>query len=271
MIRWLAAIVLMAAMPALAQPVLPTQPVTLFAAGSLRAALTEATAAFTAAHGVPVAATFGASGLLRERIEAGEAAEVFAPADFAHAARLAQADRAGPPVIFVRNRLCLMVRPDLAGDDPLALMLDPALKLGTSTPRADPSGDYAWAVFARAEAVRPGAKVALEGKALTLTGGPSSPQAPAGRSVYAWHLAEGRADLFLGYCNVGREAASQLPGLRMLPLPDAISVGADYGLTVLSPRPEAARLAMFFLSPRGQTILARHGFTPVAAPQETRP
>ncbi len=150
-------------------------------------------------------------------------------------------------------------------------MLDPALRLGTSTPGADPSGDYARAVFARAEAVRPGARAALEGRALTLTGGPSSPAPPPGRSVYAWHVAEGRADLFLGYCNVGREAAAELPGLRLLELPDALSVGADYGLAVLSPRFEAGRLAMFLLSPPGQAVLAGHGFTPVAAPRAPRP
>ena len=33
----------------------------------------------------------------------------------------------------------------------LAVLLDPQWKLGTSTPKADPSGDYAWEVFRRAE------------------------------------------------------------------------------------------------------------------------
>ncbi len=54
-------------------------------------------------------------------------------------------------------------------------MLDPAVKLGTSTPQADPSGDYAWEVFRRVDKLRPGSFVALEAKALKLTGGPSSP------------------------------------------------------------------------------------------------
>lgn len=266
MIRGLALALVLSTTAALAQSV---SPVSLYAAGSLRAAFTEAAAAFTDTHGVPVTATFGASGLLRERIEAGEPAEVFAPADFAHAARLAAAGRGGPAVIFARNRMCLMVRPGVPGDDPLVLMLDAALRLGTSTPGADPSGDYAWAVFARAEAMRPGARAVLTGKALMLTGGPSSPQPPAGRSAYAWHLAEDRADLFLGYCNTGREAAAQLPGTRLLDLPERLTVGADYGLAVLSSRVEASRLALFLLSPLGQAILARHGFTPVTAPQES--
>ena len=45
--------------------------VRLHAAGSLRAALTEVARDFTAAHGMPVALVFGASGLLRERLERG--------------------------------------------------------------------------------------------------------------------------------------------------------------------------------------------------------
>jgi molybdate transport system substrate-binding protein len=46
--------------------------VRLYAAGSLRSALTELTRAFTATSGVPVDLVFGASGLLRERLERGE-------------------------------------------------------------------------------------------------------------------------------------------------------------------------------------------------------
>jgi molybdate transport system substrate-binding protein len=48
-------------------------PVRLHAAGSLKAALSDVAQAFTAAHGIKVAATFGPSGLLRDRLERGEA------------------------------------------------------------------------------------------------------------------------------------------------------------------------------------------------------
>lgn len=44
------------------------EPVKLLAAGSLRAALSEASQAFTAAEGTEVAHDFAPSGLLRERI-----------------------------------------------------------------------------------------------------------------------------------------------------------------------------------------------------------
>ena len=84
--------------------------------------------------------------------EVGEAAEVFASANMEHPQALARANRAGPVVLFARNELCALVRPDLAATSETLLerLLDPRVKLGTSTPRADPSGDYAFAVFARA-------------------------------------------------------------------------------------------------------------------------
>ena len=54
-------------------------------------------------------------------------------------------------------------------------MLDPKIKLGTSTPRNDPAGDYAWEVFHKADALEPGSFVTLEQKALRLVGGPDVP------------------------------------------------------------------------------------------------
>ncbi len=152
--------------------------VRLHAAGSLRAALTEVARAFTAAHGVPVTLVFGASGLLRERLERGEPGDVFASANMEHPQALAQAGKAGPVVMFARNRLCALARPDVGAtsDTLLDRMLDPAVTLGISTPRADPSGDYAWEVFRRAETLRPGSQARLEAKARQFVGGPTSPR-----------------------------------------------------------------------------------------------
>ena len=188
--------------------------VTLYAAGSLTGALGETAKAYGAATGIEVATNFGPSGQMRERIEAGEPATVFASADFGHPKKLAEAGKAGPVVVFARNRLCAMARPGLAvsSDRVLEAMLDPAVKLGTSTPGNDPSGDYAWAVFAKAEAVRPGAEAALAAKALKLAGAKDSAKPPEGRNTYAWHLAEGRADLFLAIAAPARSLPASCPG-----------------------------------------------------------
>ena len=261
---------LFALLAAMAAPALASDLVLLHAAGSLRAALTDVMNAFEAKSGIKVQAKFGASGLLKDAIAAGAKAEVFASANMEHPQALAAAKRSGPVVRFTRNRLCALARPGLAVDTAnlLERMLDPNVKLGTSTPRADPSGDYAWEVFRKADAVKPGAFAVLEQKALQLAGGPSSPPVPPGRTLYGALLAQGAADIFLTYCTNALAARQEEPAQQMVALPEALAVGADYGLTVMSDAsPEAYRFAMFILSEEGQRILASHGFASANLPQ----
>jgi molybdate transport system substrate-binding protein len=243
--------------------------VRLFAAGSLKAAMTDVVQAYKASGGTAVDATYGPSGLLRERIEKGEPADVFASADMANPQALARTGRAGMPVVFTRNRMCALAEPgiEVTTDTLLDRMLDPKVKLGTSTPKADPSGDYAWMLFEKADALRPGAFKALDAKALKLTGGANSPPPPSDRSIYGVMIAEGNADIFLTYCTNAVQAVREVPGARTIAVPDALAVGADYGLTAVgSVAPAASRFVAFVLSPPAQSILARHGFTPVTAP-----
>ena len=238
--------------------------VLLHAAGSLRFALTEVIAAYEPTAGAKVQSKFGASGTLKDAIAKGERAEVFASANMEHPLALADAKRSGPVVLFARNRLCALVRPGLAVTPATLLdrMLDPAVKLATSTPKADPSGDYAWEVFRKADKLKPGSFAILEKRALQLIGAPTSAVPPEGRVAYAWHIAEGRADIFLTYCTNAMAAMAEAPGQQMVQLPDSLAVGADYGLTVMAEAPASAyRFAMFILSPAGQRILAKHGFT----------
>ncbi len=61
-----------------------------------------------------------------------------------------------------------------------------------------------------------------------------SAQPPAGRTVYGWHVAEGRADIFLTYCTNALVAQKENPGQQIVTLPDNLAVGADYGLTVIN-------------------------------------
>jgi molybdate transport system substrate-binding protein len=54
----------------------------------------------------------------------------------------------------------------------------------------------------------------------------------------------------------------------MIALPDALAVGADYGLTVITgASPAAYRFALFILSPQGQRILEWHTFAVPNLPQ----
>src|ERR1700755_627388 len=176
-IRFSAVLAILSMMTA---PVMADEVVLLHAAGSLRGALTDVARAFEAGGFCKVQAKFGASGLLKNEIAGGAKAEVFASANMEHPEGFAQENRSGPVVLFARNRLCALVRPGLEVTPATLLdrMLDPQVKLGTSTPKADPSGDYAWEVFRKADKIKPGSFATLEKKALQLTGGPASPSAP---------------------------------------------------------------------------------------------
>jgi ABC-type molybdate transport system substrate-binding protein len=248
------------------------QPVQLYSAGSLKDAWLETIQAFEAATAIKVQPRFGPSGVLKDDIMAGARADVFTSANMEHPQALAAARLSGPVVLFARNRLCAIARPGLDVEPATLLdrMLDPAVKLATSTPKADPAGDYAWTVFRKADAVRPGAFAQLDKKALQLVGGPNSLPPPAdGRSGYGALVAQGAADLFLAYCTAAKVAQQENPTQRMIALPPELAVGADYGLTVLKGAPaEAYHFAMFILSPEGQGILAKAGFDAPALPQQ---
>jgi molybdate transport system substrate-binding protein len=248
-------------------------PVRVLAAGSLRAAITQEAAAFQHQFGVRVDSAFGPSGVLRERIEKGEATDLFASADMGNPSALSQAGKAGPVTLFARNQLCAFVRPGLSitPSTLLGTMLDSQIKLGTSTPKSDPAGDYTWSMFAKADAVRPGrgSGALLETKALQLIGGPNSAAPPAGIDVFAWHLREGHADIFIGYCSATASFTKDLPGGTVVGMPSDLATGAEYGLAVLLPKNRNAELLEFFIiSEDGQKILQQNGFdAPLLPPQ----
>ncbi len=239
------------------------EPLPVYAAGSLREVLTEIAQAHEVHTGQKVVLTLGASGLLRERIENGEAAMVFASANTEHPQRLADSGAWAPYQVFVRNSLCALTSDGVSTTPQtlLATLLDPAIRVGTSTPKADPSGDYAWALFRKADAVQPGAYTRLDAKALKLTGGADSPKAPAGRGTYAWVMDQGQADVFLTYCTNAEAARQEVPRLRVVSVPPTLQVGAAYGVTVRQGAPASAQaFAQMLLAPWAQATFARHGF-----------
>lgn len=244
------------------------QGVSVMAAGSLKDALTEVAAQFEARSGTRVSLTFGPSGLLRQRLEQGsadasaQAVSLFISADTDHPQKLAQAGGWQAPQVVLQNRMCVLANENVKPNpDVLAMLLDPALRVGISTPKSDPAGDYAWTLFGKAQAVRAGATQILRDKALQLTGGPQSPQAPAGRNPYAWVMSQGMADVFVTYCTNANSARRDTPGLQILPVPDVLQVTAAYGMTLRSNAPAAAQqLAQALLQADAQAVFAKYGF-----------
>ena len=240
-----------------------TAPVQVYAAGSLREAFTEIARDHEARTGQKVALTFGASGLLRERIDKGEPAQVFASADTDHPQRLAAREGWHAPAVFTRNELCALTSEQIKAtpDTLLATLLRSDVRVGTSTPKADPSGDYAWAMFRKADVLLPGAYAQLDAKASKLTGGADSPKPPAGQGTYAWVMGQRQADVFLTYCTNAVAAQAEVPRLRVVQLPAALQVGAAYGLTVRTGASAAAQaFARALQEPAAQAVLQRLGF-----------
>ena len=238
-------------------------PVQVYAAGSLREVFTAIASEHEARTGQKIVLTFGASGLLRERIEKGEPAQVFASADADHPRRLAEQGGWQPPVVFTRNALCALTSDKLAATPAtlLATMLQPSVRVGISTPKADPAGDYAWALFGKADALQSGATARLRSKALQLTGGADSPKPPPGRGTYAWVMDQGQADVFLTYCTNAVSAQKEVPRLRIVEIPPELQVGAAYGVTVRIGAPQAADAFLrALLAPPAQAVFNRFGF-----------
>ncbi|GCF89735.1 molybdate ABC transporter substrate-binding protein [Shewanella sp. M-Br] len=237
------------------------------AAGSLKAAMSDIIAAYQAQSQMSVVAQYAPSGLLLKRIQEGEKVDIFASANMKHPQALVDSGQGEAVQMFARNQLCAVAQDtvQVTSSTLLDTLLDPKIKVGTSTPKADPAGDYAWAVFAKAEAVKPNAKAALETKALQLAGGPESVKPPKDRNPYGWVMENKQADIFLTYCTNAVLAKKEVPSLQIIDLPQELAVGADYGLLVLQGANTAAKpLAEFILSTKGQAILSSYGFQPPA-------
>jgi molybdate transport system substrate-binding protein len=265
----LRALLLAAACLAALLPAAEARELHVLAAGSLREALSEIATAFGKANGVTVTVGFGPSGVLRERIEKGEKADLFASADMGHPLKLLADGRAAQVAMFVRNRLCGFALPKvgLTTADFLDRMLDPRVKLGTSTPKADPGGDYTWAMFHRADVVRPGSFAILDKKALKVVGGPANSAPVGGRDPVAAAFDAGRIDVMIGYCSGRRRMLAQVPGLEVAEVPPDIAAGPEYGLAVMKGAdPLAPMLALYMLSPAGQKVFAENGFAAVGLP-----
>jgi molybdate transport system substrate-binding protein len=244
------------------------EPLHIYAAGSLTAAFTDIVKAFPADAGDVATPVFGPSGVLRERIEHADHVDVLASADMDQPRKLARSHSGSFVVMFTRNRLCALGKASLGltPENLLDRLLDPSVRLATSTPGADPGGDYAWAVFARAEAAHPGARAILEHKAMQLVGGPTSEPIVPGRGAVQGIFLANRADVMLGYCSSAQAVTRELPELTSVTLPPSLTVGPAYGLIVLSDHPLAARFALFVLSEQGQAILRQYGFDPIGLP-----
>lgn len=242
---------------------------TIYAAGSLRDSLGDIIEQFSGRTGIAFNAVYGPSGKLRHDIESGQRPDVFASASTEHTDALFREGLLRNSVVFAHNTMCLLAAPgvDIEQGELLARMLDPAMRLGTSTPQMDPAGDYTWVLFGNAEKLQAGAFKQLDQKALKLVGDPAAPP-EAVRSIPEL-LRDGQVDLFVTYCSYAQKTARQVPGVTWRKFPEALNVEASYGIGAVSfADNRSEHLIRFILGAEGQRILAKHGFEPVKAVQQ---
>jgi molybdate transport system substrate-binding protein len=246
------------------------QPVEIYAAGSLRGVVTEAAQAVQATFNIEVKPTFGSSGTLRERIEKGEAPDLFLSADLASPRKLETQGRTFvPAAVFARNRMCVVARAaGVTAANMVDRMLAKGVRLKTSTPVADPSGDYAWAIFDRIDGVRPGAGRLLKEKAQASMGVTATPASPT-QHPYAALLAAKQIDIAITYCSGTAAMRKDLPELHSFEVPPQFDPHPVDGMAVLSNKPAALRVALFLFSEKGQAIIAQQGLVPLAEPSST--
>lgn len=253
------------ALGALAPGFAQAQSVVIFAAGSLRAVVGELSKQAGAAFNITVTATFGGSGALRERIEKGETPDLFLSADVGSPLKLAAQGRTFVPVAaFARNRMCVVSRRSagLTASNLVDQLLLGRMRVKTSTPIADPSGDYAWAIFDRIDALKPGSGAILKAKAQATMNVTAAPQSPA-QSAAAALFASNQIDMSITYCSGSAALEKELPELVSLEVPPQFDPHPLYGMAVLSAKPEVLRLALYLLSGKGQAIVAAAGLVPV--------
>jgi molybdenum ABC transporter molybdate-binding protein len=263
----LARLVLLPATLAIAFPA-HAQSVDLVGAGSLSLAFPQVADAFTASTGVKVTQTYSPSGTLLQEIEAGLRPDVFASADTANPQTLTQEGLAGPVQIFARNQIVAVVRSGFGQtvnqSNLLSVLLEASTRIGTSTPVADPLGDYTQQIFQKADAIVPGAAATLEAKRDELVANPNAPAVPAGANSLVYFLDTTQTvDIFISYATSAVQATALDTTLQIVFLPPDLSVPAPFGSTVLNgASSDAQQFAQYILFPQGQQILASYGFIP---------
>lgn len=235
----------------------PDVHLTVFAAASLRDALTEAASAYRArAPGVTISLAFDASSVLRTQLEQGAPADLFLSADLESPQRLAEAGlTTSQPIPFASNRLAIVVPADR---------------------EASINGPF--------DLARPGLRVLAAGQQVPisryadrlLANLAGAPDAPAGfaqaveanivsrednvRAVLA-KIELGEGDAAIVYATDA--LASDL--VRTIVIPEWAEVSASYGAVVMAGSPQSAaadELLSWLRAPDGQAVLARFGFGP---------
>lgn len=232
------------------------QTLTVFAAASLTEALKELGAQFEAQRpGVKVDFNFAGSQQLRQQLEQGAAADVFASANSKEMDAVVKDGLIDPaaPQVFVRNRLTMIVpRDNRAGVSAPVDLARPGLKIVLAAPGV-PVGNYSLTALDRMNR-QFGAAFSQ-----TVLSNVVSNEDNVKQVVAKVQL--GEADAGIVYTSDVTPAAAEK--LRTIDIPDEFNVVAPYPIAPLKAAPQSALardFTQFVLSSAGQSILRKWGF-----------
>ena len=232
------------------------EPLTVFAASSLTDAFSEIGTKFGDTHpGVKVIFNFAGSQQLRQQLEQGARADVFASANNKEmdAAIKSGLIISGTPQVFVRNRLAVIVPKDNPGNvQSLPDLARPGLKIVLAASNV-PVGGYALAALDKMNQ-QFGATFSS-----TVLSNVVSFEDNVRQIVAKIQL--GEADAGIVYTSDVTPAAAEK--VTTIDIPDPFNVIASYPIASLTSAPQpdlAADFITYVMSPDGQSILKKWGF-----------
>lgn len=225
-------------------------PITVSAAVSLKDAFNEIGAIYRERTGREVTFNFGSSGALQKQIETGAPADVFASAGAVQMDALLQLGSvdAGTRKDFAHNRLVVIVPRDGREVASLTDLTKPEFKrIAAGNPKTVPAGQYADQAFVKASAADQLRPKLVYGEDV--------------RQVLDY-VVRGEVDAGLVYATDASVAGDKIR--VALAIPDDLHEPIAYPIAAIkdSKHPVAAKQFIdLVLSPDGQAILAKYGFT----------
>ncbi|EIJ68758.1 substrate-binding domain-containing protein [Pasteurella bettyae] len=232
--------------------------ITILSAGSFHPALLELIKHWNMPI-IKLRTIFGPAGLLRERIEQGENCDLFISADTKQIEQLEAQHKISHSQIIAQNQLCLTLlnKAEYKECSALDLLLNPNLRVGTSTPICDPSGDYSWQLFEKIEQAYPTHGNRLKNHAYQLVGGRNSVKIPQGELASCYLLQHYPIDMFIGYAHY-RKQLKHNSAFIIKSLPAEFSIMANYSCGLLNQN--AMRFYHYLASSQAQAIIQSQGF-----------
>lgn len=235
---------------------------TILAAGSMLGLLPKLLGNYFGAIPSAITTSFGPSGAIRKKIEAGQSCALFISTTSIHTDALVEKQILKTSNILGLNSTVLLHQKSLNVSEESAVrrILDPDLALGMSTTGLDPSANE-FEILLKISSIFGVNTQSLQSRTRIVTGGRETPNSPQGRNQYGWIMETQAVDLLLTFQSNAIEAIEDNPQLQFCNLPEKVRVNGYYGIGI-SPDADQELVGFYnwLLSDVGQRYLRHSGF-----------